>query len=287
MIEGVYNIRPPLPAVGGNEGVAVVAETGSKVKSVRKGDWVIPSQPGFGTWRTHAVCNELDIDRISNDIPAEDAATVSVNPCTAWRMLHDFQKLQPGDVIIQNGANSGVGLYVIQLAKHLQLRSINIMRDRPNFQEASERLRSLGADLVVSEEVAASVAMKKLMEDKGLGRPKLGLNCVGGDSSLEITRMLSDNSPMVTYGGMSRKPVQVPTGRLIFNNISLHGFWLSKWTQVHSREERQAMIQSLADLIRAKKLTSNIEKWKFSDFMAALKRAREGYRDKKVVLTMD
>lgn len=34
---------------------------------------------------------------------------------------------------------------------------------------------------------------------------------------------------MVTYGGMARLPAAVPTGALIFKNISARGFWLSRW----------------------------------------------------------
>lgn len=37
------------------------------------------------------------------------AATISVNPCTAYRMLKDFESLKPGDCVIQNGGNSAVG----------------------------------------------------------------------------------------------------------------------------------------------------------------------------------
>ena len=48
-IEGVYPVMPPLPAVAGNEGVAEVTQVGSKVTSVRVGDWFIPAQAGFGT----------------------------------------------------------------------------------------------------------------------------------------------------------------------------------------------------------------------------------------------
>jgi hypothetical protein len=50
---------------------------------------------------------------------------------------------------------------------------------------------------------------------------------------------------MITYGGMSRRPVMVPTGRQIFNDISLRGFWLSRWVQQNSKEERQKMINAL------------------------------------------
>ncbi len=58
------------------------------------------------------------------------AATIAVNPCTAYRMLHDFVQLEKNDVIVQNGANSGVGQYVIQIAKSLGIRSANVVRDR-------------------------------------------------------------------------------------------------------------------------------------------------------------
>jgi trans-2-enoyl-CoA reductase len=48
-------------------------------------------------------------------------------------MLRDFEKLKPGDVIIQNGANSMVGLSVIQMAREMGVKTINIVRsDRYN-----------------------------------------------------------------------------------------------------------------------------------------------------------
>ena len=42
-------------------------------------------------------------------------ATVGVNPSSAYRMLRDFVPLQPGDTVIQNAANSAVGIAVIQV----------------------------------------------------------------------------------------------------------------------------------------------------------------------------
>ena len=58
------------------------------------------------------------------------AATISVNPFTADRMMLDFAELKPGDWIVQNGANSGVGQNVIQLARIRGFRTVNIIRDR-------------------------------------------------------------------------------------------------------------------------------------------------------------
>lgn len=50
-------------------------------------------------------------------------------------MLKDFVPLNPGDTVIQNGANSAVGQLVIQLCKVWNYRSVNVIRDRPNVQE--------------------------------------------------------------------------------------------------------------------------------------------------------
>lgn len=33
---------------------------------------------------------------VPSDIPLQCAATLGVNPCTAYRMLVDFERLQPG-----------------------------------------------------------------------------------------------------------------------------------------------------------------------------------------------
>ncbi len=46
---GVYPVRPPVPAVGGYEGVGEVHSVGSAVKDLSPGDRVIPSPPSFGT----------------------------------------------------------------------------------------------------------------------------------------------------------------------------------------------------------------------------------------------
>ena len=45
---GVYGTTPPLPAVGGGEGVGVVTSVGAEVTTLSKGDWVVLSKPGLG-----------------------------------------------------------------------------------------------------------------------------------------------------------------------------------------------------------------------------------------------
>lgn len=55
-----------------------------------------------GTWRTEAVLAEDTVIWLPNDIPLLCAATLGVNPCTAFRILSDFEDLKPGgDLEIQ------------------------------------------------------------------------------------------------------------------------------------------------------------------------------------------
>lgn len=48
-------MRPLLPSVPGNEGVARVLQIGKGVQTVKEGDRVVPLSAGLGTWRSHAV----------------------------------------------------------------------------------------------------------------------------------------------------------------------------------------------------------------------------------------
>ncbi|XP_066060761.1 enoyl-[acyl-carrier-protein] reductase, mitochondrial isoform X3 [Chamaea fasciata] len=208
MIQGTYPLLSPLPAVGGNEGVGEVLEVGRRVTALKPRDWVIPADAGLGTWRTQGVFPEEMLLKVPRDIPVLCAATLSVNPCTAFRLLADFESLAPGDSVIQNAANSGVGQAVIQIARASGIKTINVVRDRPDLPKLVERLMALGADHVVTEEMLRKPEMKDIF--KSTPRPRLALNCVGGKSTTEMLRHLQPKGTMVTYGGMAKQPVMVP-----------------------------------------------------------------------------
>jgi len=285
MIEGIYGTKPTLPAVAGQEGVGEVVSVGPSVKDLKVGDRIIPAQPEFGTWRTYALSTEDKLQKIAKDIPLEYAATLAVNPSTAYRLIHDFAPLQAGDVIIQNGANSVVGTSVIQLAKAKGIKTINILReDRTGFPETVERLKEWGGDLVVSDKYSRTPQFKRLIAN--LPAPKLALNCIGGESATEMARTLAPQGTLVTYGGMSRQPVSIPTSLFIFRDIQLRGFWLSKWVREHSASERTEMLDILSKMVRNKTLQLYLETHKFSEFDHALARAVEPFRDRKVVLEL-
>ncbi|KFV56664.1 hypothetical protein N328_07228, partial [Gavia stellata] len=208
MIQGTYAILSPLPAAGGS------GRLWRELRSLN----VFLSLPTFcaacdaagtpGTWRTQGVFPEETLMKVPSDIPVLCAATLSVNPCTAYRMLADFETLAPGDSVIQNAANSGVGQAVIQIAKASGVKTINVVRERPDLPKLVERLKALGADHVVTEEMLRKPEMKDVF--KSIPKPRLALNCVGGKSTTEMLRHLQPKGTMVTYGGMAKQPVMVP-----------------------------------------------------------------------------
>ncbi|XP_042428539.1 enoyl-[acyl-carrier-protein] reductase, mitochondrial-like [Zingiber officinale] len=224
MYLGVYPVRPPVPAIGGYEGVGEVYSLGSGVSNLSVGDWVIPSPPSFGTWQTYIVKEENVWHKLDKGVPMEYAATVTVNPLYAMRMLEDFVGLNPGDTIVQNGATSIVGQSIIQLAKNQGIHSVNILRDRAGSEEVKEKLKNLGADKVYTESQLEVKNLKNLPDD--LPEPTFGFNCVGGNAAPLVLKFLRDGGTMVTYGGMSKKPVTVSTSLFIFKDLSLRGFWL-------------------------------------------------------------
>lgn len=287
MIQGTYAILPDLPAVGGNEGVAQVVEVGSQVKSLKAGDWVIPKDAGLGTWRTEAVLAEDDVISLPNDIPLLSAATLGVNPCTALRMLSDFEELKPGDSVIQNAANSGVGQAVIQIAAARGINTINVVRDRPEFTQLSDRLKAIGATHVIKEDALRRPEIKELF--KTCPKPKLALNGVGGKSATELLRHLQFGGSMVTYGGMAKQPVTVPVSALIFKDVKVRGFWVTQWKKDHSNDGRafRAMLDELCHLILQGKLTAPVcTEVGLQDYSKALDAAMQPFTSAKQVLIM-
>lgn len=278
-------MKPEFPAVPGNECVAEVLQVGSSVKSFKPGDVIVPFATGLGTWRSHAVYKEDEVMKVPEGIPLPEAATVTVNPCTAYRMLKDFVSLKSGDTVIQNGANSACGQNVIQICKALNINSVGIIRDRPDVDKLVSYLKSLGATEILTEEQCRST---KLFKSNELRKPKLALNCVGGKNALEMSKHLDHEGIMVTYGGMSREPVLVPTSSLIFKDMQFRGFWMTRWKEQKGRSaEAQEMFDDLFEMIRSGKLKApSHELVPFDNFQSALENALnlQGFAGAKMML---
>lgn len=309
-LQGLYPSKPVFTtslgtsdpiAVGGNEGVAQVISKGNDVKHLNIGDWVVMQSPTFGTWRTHAQTTIDKLVPIGNHdgISPLQAATVSVNPCTAYRMLKDFGSLRRGDWFIQNGANSGVGRAAIQFGRLWGYKSINIIRARSS-QASTDKLKQelydLGADMVVTDAEAMDRSFAENIRQAtsdGTEPIRLGLNCVGGRIVNTMCKIMAEGGHMVTYGAMSKQPVTVPAGLLIFKDLTFHGFWVSRWNKTHDGD-KVTMIRDVLDLIREgrfKDVPVDAVKWTpdttQQTLVDAVKGTLEGYRPGKSIFVFE
>lgn len=53
----------------------------------------------LGTWRSVIVAGTEHFIKISKKIPMSIAATIAVNPTTAYRMMKIFVDLKPGELV--------------------------------------------------------------------------------------------------------------------------------------------------------------------------------------------
>lgn len=249
-IEGTYGIKPPLPAVGGVEGAGTVVEAGSAVTELKAGD-LVAAPKGLGHWRTGFVVPAAALHKLPEGLTPEQAAVFRVNPATAWCLLHEFVSLKPGEWVAQNAATSAVGRMVIAIARHLGLRTVNLVR-RP---DDIAPLQALGADLVV---VAEGADPKEILQATG-GPIRLGLNAVGGESAALVGKLLGPEGVHVTYGAMARQPIKVSNAALIFHDVSYRGFWVTRWREKADPRKIAAMEELLADLFHRGVLKAGIE----------------------------
>jgi len=213
--------------------------------------------------------------KVPKDLPDEQTAMIRVNSVTAYRMLKDFVKLEKGDWVIQNAANSGVGYNVIQLCHAWGIKTFNVVRRK----ELIPLLQAQGADYVTDEEEFAALAKKVT----GGERVKLALNAVGGKSASELSKVLSQHGTHVTYGAMGKEPVTISNRALIFDDIRFRGFWLHEV----AKDQMDSMFADLFELLRQGKLKVPVEKmYSLNEASEAVQHAVTGARGGKILLRM-
>jgi len=278
-IEGKYPVRPQLPATPGMEGAGVVEELGSSARAVSVGDQVILPH-NFGTWREACAVKADQLVVAPSDIAPVQAAMLKVNPITAWRMLHDFVPLQRGEWFIQNAANSAAGRAAIQIGRELGLRSVNVVR-RP---ELIAELEAEGADVVLVE---GEQLRDEVVERTGRAPIRLALNAVGGGSALQVAKTLASDGTMVTYGAMSLQPLTIPNGMLIFKNLRFTGFWVNRWYDAATSEQRAKTFAPLFDMAKRGLLRAKVEKtYPLTEARGAVQHAMQSRREGKIVFEL-
>lgn len=276
-LTGEYGMLPPLPAIGGAEGVGRVAAVASDVTTLPVGQMVL-LPVSSGTWSTHLVLPAARLIPLPNEADAQQLAMLTVNPPTASLMLTEFVKLEPGEWVIQNAANSGVGAYLVQLAKIDGWKTVNIVRR----ESAVEAVKAAGGDVVLVE---GPGLVKRVKEATGNANIRLGIDAVGGAATDRIAGCLANGGTLVNYGMMGGEACQVSPRNFVFNDVTLRGFWLAKWFKLASRDAQRALYGELTKLIVQGKLHAPVaQTFDVKDIKQAIATAWAGERAGKVLV---
>ncbi len=215
---GLYAVHPKLPSVVGNEGAGKVLALGDGVQNVKVGDRVVIPR-GVFSWAEKVLAPAEEAIVLPPEIDPQQAAMLSINPPAAALLLEEFVSLKPGDWIVQNAANSGVGRAVIAFAKQKGLRTINIVR-RP---ELIHELNEIGADIVL---LAGPNTAAEAKSATGGALVRLALDGVGGNATGTLLDIVGWDAKIVCYAAPTREPIKVNPLGLVAKRASIHPFFM-------------------------------------------------------------
>lgn len=215
-VAGLYQLKPDLPFVPGNEIAGIVEQAGEEVKHLRKGQRVLamPSQGGLAEKLT---IREDRCISIPESLPFTSAASFLVNYCTAHHGLIHCGNLKRGETILILGASGGVGVAAIDVAKVLGARVIAAA----STEAKRDACLALGADDVIDY---TAPDWRKALQVKLDGKPlDVVYDPVGGDFSEPALRSLSPAGRFLVVGFASGSIAKVPLNLPLLKRNSIIG----------------------------------------------------------------
>ncbi len=240
-MQGLKGFEEPLPHVPGNKCIGTVRELGRGVTTLDVGDRVNVAFVAPGTWRERFCVGAENLRRVPREADANQLSLIA-NMITACYALEDIVALRPGDWLIQNGANSSCGQFIIQLAKMRGLHTANVVRR----DAARPYLREIGADVVVVDgpDLARDVA-----EATGGAGIALAIDMVAGGATERLASCLATGGTVAVYGLMSNESAQVNVSDLLFKEIRVVGYYMGKSRRERTPEEFNRVHDEVVDLV--------------------------------------
>lgn len=282
LIEGTYTdrVKTSFPAPLGSEGVGRVVAAGPAVDQALVGRRVV-IVPNYlqGTWADRLVAPARSAVPVGDDGDARQLAMLTVNPATAYLLLNRYVSLEPGDWIGQDMANSAVGQYVIALARHAGVKTLNVVRRA----DTADELRALGADVVLVDGDDLPERIADALDGSAL---RLVLDGVGGPVSGHLAHALEFGGQVLSYSAMSRTPVAVSPVDAIYRELGVRGLWVVNWLRTAPRAEIETVYAELSALVEQGVVSAAVEAvYPLTEYAEAFDRARASQRAGKILFT--
>lgn len=207
---------PPPPGASDVIGLEIAGEIvafGGDSGRWSVGDRVAALLPGGG-YAEYATVDCRHALPIPDGIEFAQAAALPETVYTVWANLFERGRLQAGETVLVHGANSGIGVTAIQMAKAAGARVIATARGAAKAQKA----RELGADLSIdalAEDFAGPV--------RAAGGADVVLDIVGAEYFDRNIAVLNPDGRLVQIAFLSGTKVEFDLVTLLFKRLSLMG----------------------------------------------------------------
>lgn len=284
VIEGRYQVKPPLPFSPGKGAAGVIAATGEGVDSLRPGDRVAV-QVEYGAYAEKLLAPAANCTPLPDAVSFETGAALGLAYQTAYFALADRAPLRPGERVLVLGASGGVGAAAVQLAKALGAGQVIAAVRGP---EKAAFAAGLGADHVVD------LAMDDLREGlraavhalSGGAGMDIVIDPVGGAATGAALRTLAWCGRIFIVGFAAGEIPQLPANYLLLKNISAIGLHWSDYRERDPARVRAAQ-RRLFELYLDGKLAPPITgRFPLADYARALKVLHDGRARGKIILTL-
>src|SRR6185503_17176761 len=183
--------------------------------------------------------------------------------------------------VAQTGASSATAGYVLALAKHARLRTLNVVRRA----ESVKPLLDAGADVVLVEGGDLAEQAANAIGDASL---ELILDAVAGEPVAQLATLLKIDGQIISYTARARQPLSIPVVDLIFRGLSVHGYWLNLWLQRTPRDTVARIYDELATLVDDGTIAAAVEAtFALADYREAISHAVRSDRNGKVLFATD
>jgi NADPH:quinone reductase-like Zn-dependent oxidoreductase len=275
-VRGTYGFKPELPAASGTEALGVVEALGEGVTNLQVGQRVAGG--AFGVWAEYYTANAAGLVPVPDAMTDEAAAQLVSMPFSAISLLHSLD-LHEGDWIIQNAANGAVGRMVAQLGAARGINVIGLVRRAAGVDE----LREQGIERIVATD--ADDWQDQVAAITG-GAPIIaGVESVGGKAAGDIASVLGENATLVVFGAMASPTLEIPSGKVIFGQLTVKGFWGSVVSKTMPAETKGQLFGELITRVLDGSLTLPVaETFAFEQVRDAVRASDTAGRVGKVLL---
>ncbi len=191
---------PPCPVVIGFEAVGVIEEVGNAVSGFKTGDRVAYAVPPLGSYCEVRNYPTKHLVHVPDQLADKQVAALLLKGMTAYYLLHQTYRVQPGDTILVHAAAGAMGLILSQWGKALGAKVVGTVSTEKKAQIAYEA----GCDYPVVRSKENFV--DKVREVSGGEGAAVVYESIGKDTLQQSLDSLRPMGMCAAYGHVSGPP---------------------------------------------------------------------------------